>query len=578
MSYKFKESDFIVELPFESLKLRLNLINLVYSVAVIRLAENKDTLVIAGNSGDSATNKTIDAIIANRSLISYLEGVDVPSLDELAKASSTSAPTLLSRFQTELFLDTEHFPLSRDWFQAIDAYDNRKRVKSLAQYFQYMDDMYEAGYLDNAVSCLSHLGRWLLDLWLSRSDMWKTATIREKSDYDDELTYENLVKALEADNLTKFPPMLYLSPFATPILAVEAREEKSLKALVEKAKKNGFTRENPISANESLLMQYYILMLALKTDVLKKKVIDRDLETTVTRFQDGLEMPNLDVLDVTMRELQDIGIVITSEGVVCPPVKHKMVASAQQYDNLSSYYQILRYTTLLLFLLHFDYLQKGSFHYGECGTFYDYAYNQEKYRSSALEVRAQNGRLRGIIEEQSDKIAQLEKEIAESAPQEIIEVDYNDEKLFEEMADKLEEAELENIRLKRKIAQLLGDDVVDDDAIEYLDLIDTEQVGKKIEVIKQHSILLFTGVKLARITEELGVEQRIVEKTNNVQTLLGRNTQTEYIGVYTRRVGHKVNNYIKSVTKARQSTFFMISNTNFEFVVDSLYNLITKRK
>lgn len=152
-------------------------------------------------------------------------------------------------------------------------------------------------------------------------------------------------------------------------------------------------------------------------------------------------------------------------------------------------------------------------------------------------------------------------------------VEYVSNKLFEEMTAQLESLEQELETYRKKEYKQLVEETKNEEDVRALELDRAEEQLAKIAEIKKHNILIVTGVHIPRITEELGIEQKVISKTTNISTVISTNLNKEMLGVYTKCIGHKATLRVRLVAESNKSEFFYLNSTNFNRIVDRLYDV-----
>jgi len=196
-----------------------------------------------------------------------------------------------------------------------------------------------------------------------------------------------------------------------------------------------------------------------------------------------------------------------------------------------------------------------------------------------------NEEYKNVLEErksEKNRLAELEAVVANMEEVKSVEdsypVDYEDKKLFEELIQRVSDLEAKlsksESRLMEYRAVLLDTDKLD--MVENLEEEDFDVITMedKIDLIKSKSICLVTGTSISRITEELGVVQRVSDKSKNIGNVLPKDCKYDYIGVYTPVIGHHVVSRVKSTCKHTGANFYMLNSSNFSIIVDVLYSAI----
>lgn len=192
-----------------------------------------------------------------------------------------------------------------------------------------------------------------------------------------------------------------------------------------------------------------------------------------------------------------------------------------------------------------------------------------------IEVKKVNSTLNVKIENLTSEVNALKKNKPEAVMSVEDKEDYDYSKLFESMQKQLEDLENKLAKAERKnqrYQELYGNNVEcsEDDEPEE----PTVSLEEMEEAIRSKSIVIYTGVAIPRITEELGVDQRIVEKKDNINTMISESIKCDIIGVYTRKISHKATFRIKSIAERKGFAYINLNCTNYNRIVNAIYELI----
>jgi len=159
-------------------------------------------------------------------------------------------------------------------------------------------------------------------------------------------------------------------------------------------------------------------------------------------------------------------------------------------------------------------------------------------------------------------------------------VDYEDKKLFDELIQRISSLEAKLSKSESKLMEYRAI-LLDTDKLDMVENLEEEDfdvitLEDKIDLIKSKSVCLVTGTTIARITEELGVIQRVSDKSKNIGNVLPKDCKYDYIGVYTPCIGHHAVSRVKSTCRHTGANFYMLNSSNFSIIVDVLYSAITE--